>query len=179
MTGITTTDGPKIPVLILSGSVGSGKTAVGYAAHELLSDRRVPHAFLDLDGLSCSWPPVGPFNEGLVLEGVGRLWPMYRAAGAERLLLARVIENKADLQAYAGAIADARVTLCRLTASEAVRRARLKARHGGRALKWHLARTVELEAVLERAALEDFHVDNERRSPEETALEVLMRAQWL
>lgn len=175
----TRTPGMPVPVLILSGSPGSGKSAVALAVHEILSNRRIPHACLDLDELSYLWPPAGSYNEELVVEGVQKLWPLYKGAGAERLVLARVIETEAALQRYADAVGNATILLCRLTASEAARVVRLRAREMGAALEWHLARSVELEEILSGAELEDFTVSNEGRSLDEVAEEVLALAGWL
>lgn len=167
------------PVLILSGSLGSGKTAVAGAVHDVLSTQHVPHACLDLDVLAYSWPPVEPYNEGLVIDGLGKLWPIYKAAGAERLVLARVIETRDGLRRYADAIGNAEVVVCRLVASEETRKARLRSREDGPTLEHHLARTVELEEILEHAAVEDFVVVNEGQPVESVAKAILARAGWV
>lgn len=46
-----------VPLLLLSGTVGVGKTSVVAEICEILSAREVPHTFVDLDALTCSWPP--------------------------------------------------------------------------------------------------------------------------
>ena len=53
-----------VPVLIISGSMGTGKTTVLGELHDLLIEQRIPHAALDLDALTLAWPPMGnaPFN---------------------------------------------------------------------------------------------------------------------
>ena len=165
--------------MILSGSCGAGKTAVGYAVHELLNSRQVPNAFLDVDELSHFWPPVGRFNERLALDSLGRLLPLYRKFGAARLVLARVIERREDLAAYSEVLDGSEITLVRITADETVRKARLTAREVGDSLDWHVARTVELEAILEAAALEDHLVRNEREGTDVVAREVLERCGWI
>jgi hypothetical protein len=43
----------------------------------------------------------------------------------------------------------------------------------------HLAHTVELDAVLDQARVEDFTVTNDDRTPREIADEVVTRAGWL
>ena len=64
-------------------------------------------------------------------------------------------------------------------ADEAVRVDRLTARMpAGPSRDWHVRRTVELEEMLERAALEDFVVTNDGREPRAVALEVIDRAGW-
>ena len=49
----------------------------------------------------------------------------------------------------------------------------------GESREWHLQRTGELEDILERAAYEEFTVENGRRPVREVALEILTRTGWL
>jgi len=67
----------------------------------------------------------------------------------------------------------------RVTASEATRLARVAARETDE--HWrdrHLARTVELEAILAAAGLDDAVVDNDGRPLRDVATEVLAAAGW-
>jgi len=100
------------------------------------------------------------------------------AAGARHLVVAGVVENRAERDRYADALG-VPVTLCRLRADLDLVRGRLRRRHaadpGG--LHWHLNRCLELDAVLERSKAEDFAVDLGDRGVEETATEVVRR--WL
>lgn len=168
-----------VPLLLISGTVGVGKTSVGGEISEILTARSVPHAFVDLDALANSWPVQGRFNEGLAFRNLASVWANFRAAGAERLVVASVVESRDDLRRYEEAVPGAEVTLCRLLASQGAREARLRAREVGSGLAWHLNRTAELEHILQEAALEDFCVVNEGRPLEAVALEVLQKAGWL
>jgi hypothetical protein len=49
----------------------------------------------------------------------------------------------------------------------------------GPSLDWHLARTIDLETILEQHGLEDFVVENGERSVRDVAIEVLVRSGWL
>ena len=163
-------------VLLVTGTLGAGKTATAMAAYDILEQRGVPVAFVDLDGLSYCRPSKGPYNEELVLEAIGRLWPVYRAAGAKRLVLARVVETREALQRYEDVLGCRQIIVCRVTASPSTCEARLRAREPDSELASHLARTQEVEGILQRAQLEDFTVENEGRPIEETAQEVLVRS---
>jgi nucleoside-triphosphatase THEP1 len=44
--------------LLLTGTVGVGKTSVAAAVGDLLRDRQVANAVVDLDELRRSWPPA-------------------------------------------------------------------------------------------------------------------------
>src|ERR1700730_9751955 len=120
----------------------------------------MPHAALDLDGLIWQWPVSSPWNDDLVFENLAALWPNYRAHGAAHLVLARVLEDRADLPRYCDAVPGAQVTVCRLVAPAPITIARIHARmRPGPAQNWDLHRTVELSRALELAATEDFTVD--------------------
>jgi hypothetical protein len=63
---------------------------------------------------------------------------------------------------------------------ESARLERLHARHPlGWSRDWHLARTVELEDLLDQRSCEDFTVENGDRTVGEVAREVLVRAGWI
>lgn len=167
-----------VPTLLVTGTLGVGKTSVASEISEVLSIREVPHAFVDIDALTCSWPPQGRFNEDLAFRNLASVWANFRAAGAERLVVARVVESRGDLRRYQAAVPGAHMIMCRLVASQETREARLRAREVGTGLEWHLKRTVELESLLREAALEDFRVENDGRPLRAVALEVLERAGW-
>lgn len=115
-----------------------------------------------------------------MFENLAALWPNYVARGVTHLVLARVLEDRADLDRYRAAIPGADITVCRLVAPEADRIARLLGRMPpGPSREWHLARTVELNSILERLAVEDFVVDNGVRPVREVASEILVRTGWL
>ena len=167
-----------VPLLILSGTIGVGKSTVLVEIHEVLSCSDVPHLCIDADALALSWPRRGDFNAVAVLESVASLWDNARLAGAQRCVIATVVERRAELDAYRHAIPHAELVLVQLTAPEAVRVSRIRHREVGSGLEWHLQRTSSLQHILDDAALHDFSVVNDGRSTREVALEVLTRAGW-
>jgi adenylylsulfate kinase len=166
-------------VLALSGPVGVGKSAVLAEIHQQLSDAEVPHACVERDALACSWPSHGYFNTDIFLENLRSVVDNFRRAGAGRLVIAGVLESMDDVEGYRAAIPGAQVIVWRLTAPQSVREARLRDREQGSGLEWHLHRTVELEALLSKANIEDYIIDNGDRPLEEVAHEILVRAGWL
>ncbi|MHB8511850.1 MAG: hypothetical protein ACYDCC_06670 [Actinomycetota bacterium] len=173
------TDIPAIPVLVLSGSIGSGKsTVLGEIADQLI-EAEVPHAILDLDGLTQMWPRAVPFGVSLGLENLASVWANFHAAGVPRLVLAAVIESKEDLTGLRDAIPGAQLTVCLITASLETMRERLLRREIGSAQGWHLSRSQELHTILTNAHVEDFSVSNDERSIQSVANEILHRAGWL
>lgn len=168
-------------VLVINGTVGAGKTTIADATAQLLGERQVPHVWLDVDGLRRVWPmPQGdPFAQQIAFAQLAAIGPTLAAHGYWRVLLADVVEDPADRERYETAFDGADVVIVRLTVSEATRLARLAERESDPgAQDWHLARTVELDAVLETLALDDVVVDNDGRPPREVAAEVLAAIGW-
>ncbi len=61
-----TTPSQKIPVLVITGPVGVGKTTVAAALSELLAQARLAHAVIDLDWLRWCYP--SPAHDPFQLE---------------------------------------------------------------------------------------------------------------
>src|SRR5688500_12076589 len=88
-----------IPVAVITGPVGVGKTSVASAISDLLGDAGRAHALIDMDWLrSCHpAPPDDPFHTALGIDNLARVWAGYRGAGAERLVLVDVVEERGML----------------------------------------------------------------------------------
>ncbi len=169
-----------VATLLITGTVGVGKSTVAAEINDILGGLGVPNAAVDLDSLVWQWPASSPWNTDLMFENLASLWPNYQAHGATHLILAGVLEDRAELDRYRAAVPGMVLSICRLLAPEAVRLDRLRERMPpGPSRDWHLRRTAELESSLERIAVEDFTVQNSGRPVREVALEVLVRAGWL
>lgn len=95
----------RVPALVLTGTVGSGKTAVATEIGALLERHAVPHAIIDLDWLG--WVHVGPdFDEvdDLIMRSLAAIWPNLRAVGARRLVLSRALLSTAAIEALQAAV---------------------------------------------------------------------------
>ncbi|MEU3406945.1 hypothetical protein ABZ766_23805 [Streptomyces sp. NPDC006670] len=176
------TESPLAPhAVLINGTVGVGKTSVAEGTGDLLTAAGVPHAVIDLDWLSQAWPaPAGdPFHTAMMLRNLRAVAGNYLAAGAVRLVLAGVIEGAEDREAIADALGT-RLSVCRLRADLPVIHQRLTHRHAHEpeALRWHLARSGELAAILERAAADDFTLDVTTSPIPETAADVLAKLGW-
>lgn len=169
-----------VPVLLLTGTVGAGKTAVAMEVSEILAERGVPHAALDVDALSYVFPrPTDdPFGQQVALANLAAVWANACTAGAERLVLAQVIEQRSELGGFRTAVPGARITVCRIAAPQALVQRRLEEREIGAGRDWHLRRSVELSAVLDEVRCEDLVVDNDGRTIRAVAEEVLDRIGW-
>lgn len=166
-----------VPVLVVSGSMGAGKTVVAEVAGDLLSAAGVAHAVVDLDGLAWGhWPS----RDGAVgVRNLEAVWANYARAGAARLLVACAVETRDGLDRIARAIPGSETQVCRLVASLREMERRVAGREHGPLRDRFVERVAVLETILDAAALEDFAVSNEGRPVEDVAREVLARAGWL
>jgi predicted kinase len=168
------------PVLLVTGTVGSGKTTLAQEIGDVLSELRIGNAVIDLDALRAQWPPSSRWNADLMFENLTLLWPNYQRHGSTHLVLAHVLEDGSEKDRYRAAVPGADLTTVRLVAPEHLRIKRLDGRMPpGASLDWHLNRTTELEAILTEAALEDFVVENGERPIRSVAEETLRRAGWI
>jgi predicted kinase len=169
-----------VPVLLITGAVGSGKSTVATVAEQLLREADVPHAVVDLDWIERSWPVPAddPWNERLSHRNLACMWDNFRQAGADRLLLVRVLETRSLLRRVAKAVPGADITVIRLRVPLAVLHARIRTREASDP-NWFLEAATNTAKVLEQAHVEDHVVDNENRPVTAVAEEVLRLAGWL
>jgi hypothetical protein len=168
--------------VILTGTVGAGKTTTMHALGALLAERGIPHALVDMDAIRLSHPasPADPFQQELALRNLGDLSRNYREAGARVVVVATVVERAEDLPRHAAALGSRDPLLVRLTIDADAVRARLDARHrdDAAALAWHRARAPELAAIMDAAGLGGVTIDTTSRTPAEVATLVADRAGW-
>ena len=173
---------PAYDVVFLTGTVGAGKTTTAYALSDLEARAGRRHAVVDLDQVRLLRPPPSddPWQHEVELANLRDLVRNYRAAGADRIVLAGVLEDARARPRYVEAVGGGRLLVCRLTVDPDVVRARLEHRHRDEpeARAWHLDRTVALTAVLDAGAVEDVRVDTTDRSPEAVAHVVRHAAGW-
>lgn len=172
----------RVPTLLLTGPVGVGKSTVLYEMSSLLAAADIRHASVDFDALTeCHPLPADDDRWGtrIGMSNLAAIWRNYAAAGIDRLLIARVIEDRAELAGYARAVPGAEITIVRLRASRPTLRQRIRRRGQPAGLQWHLDRAVELAEKMELQPVEDFVVDTDGRGPTDVAGEILLSAKWL
>ena len=159
--------------------MGAGKTSLLGEASDILALRHIVHAAIDLDALGLAHLPSAPGNDGVMYRNLQSVCNNYASLGVRRLLLARAIEDRAELELCRGIVSATNTVVCRLTASIETMRQRVRAREAGVSQRKYIARVAELNVILERARLEDFTVTNENRSLTEVAQEMLVKAGWI
>jgi len=168
-------------VLVVTGPIGVGKSAVVRRATSLLVAAGIPHAAIMMEEIAGCWPepPEDPaVRVAQLYQNLASLWSNYESRGAGRLLLEMLVEHRSDLRPLHEAIPAADITVVRLQAPLAIIEERIRHREpypddelGG--ARWWQPR-------MDRLAVEDFLVDNNaHRQLPDVASEVLHRAGWL
>lgn len=170
-----------VPTIIVTGPVGVGKSTVAEAMGYQLIAAKVPHANVDFDQLTAGPRPADDdiWGTKLGLANLAAIWKNYERAGARRLIIARVVEARAELDGYRRAVPGADIILVRLRASPETLEARVRTRGPWRDMEWHLRRTVELAAQMDAKPIEDLLVETDDRDVVTVAHDVLRGAGWL
>lgn len=166
-------------MLVITGSMGAGKTSVLAEASDLLALCHVVHAALDLDALGLAHLPSADDTDGAMYRNLESICRNYAALGVTRLLLARAMEDRAELELCRSVVIAANTQVCRLAAGIDTMQQRVKIRESGVLQREYVDRVAILEAILDRAQLEDFAVVNENRPINEVAKEMLIKAGWI
>jgi hypothetical protein len=166
-------------LLIITGTMGAGKTTVLGEASDILALRHIAHAAIDLDALGLAHLPSAASSDGVMYRNLQSVCKNYASLGVRRFLLARAMEDRAELELCRGAVSAKDTVVCRLTASIEAMQNRVKTRESGVSQQGYVARVAKLNAILDRARLEDFTITNENRSLTEVAHEMLVKARWI
>ncbi|QOT20127.1 AAA family ATPase [Paenarthrobacter sp. YJN-D] len=165
--------------IFVNGTVGVGKSTL---ADALSATEKVSHAVIDLDAIRrlSPAPSSDRFNHELELLNLQSLTDNYRVAGAQRFIIAGVIETEAEIARYVDALSSEGMFVCRLVARSDVLESRLRFRHRNdpEGLLWHLDRVEELSNILESADIEDLVLDSSDIPASELAKAVRRAAGW-
>ena len=166
-------------LLIITGTMGAGKTTVLGEASDILALRHIVHAAIDLDALGLAHLPSATGNDAVMYKNLQAVSKNYASLGVSRLLLARAIEDRAQLELCRSAVSATNTLICRLIASLEKMQQRVKMRETGALQLEYVARVAKLNAILDRAQLEDFRVTNENHALNDVAHELLVKAGWI
>lgn len=117
----------KVPLLLLCGAPGTGKSSVGWEVYWLLMREGVPCAHVDLDGLGFG-PPGHSGSFALKFENVAAVWRTYSATGACALVVSGLRTLQEDVDACAAAVPGSVPTTVVLTVTAEEQRERILTR---------------------------------------------------
>jgi hypothetical protein len=178
-------------LLLITGTMGAGKTTLMAEASDVLIERGIVHAAIDLDtlGIGLLPPSETPDRdqradgkprslEDLMYRNLALLWQNYRGAGVTNIVVAAAIDRR-DLPFLKAALDDPETTICRLRAPLSVMQDRVRLREPGMFQTKGIERVAELDVLLDRAAIEDFTLTNHGHSITDLAVEMLTRARFI
>ena len=168
----------RVRVIVITGSMGAGKTTVLGEASDLLAKDGIAHAAIDLDALAVSHLPGSASPADLTYSNLRSVWTNYAAAGVTRLLVAAAVERSVELDRVRAAIPNAEIVVCRLRAPLETMMERVRLREPGMHQQRFVARVPELERLLDAAALEGFALTN-TGSVTDVARRMLVKSGWL
>jgi hypothetical protein len=166
-------------LLIITGSMGAGKRSVLAEASDLLALRHIAHAAIDVDALGLGHLPDAVSSDGVMYRNLESVCRNFASSGVRRFMVARALEKREELDLCRRMVPAANAMVCRITASVATMEDRVKTREQGALQGQYVGRVAELDAILDRARLEDFTISNENRPLDDVAKELLVRAGWL
>jgi hypothetical protein len=166
-------------LLIITGTMGAGKTSVLGEASDILTLKGITHAAIDLDSLGLALLPAAASTDGAMYRNLQSFCENYSLLGVRRILLARAIEDCSELELCSGIVSASNTVVCRLTASIEVMELRVRLRESGVSQRTYVARVAKLNTIMDRAHLENFTITNENRPLTDVAHEMLLKAGWI
>ena len=88
----------QVTLLVITGTMGSGKTSVLAEASDLLTLQKIPHAQIDLDALGGAYLSEGVRSNDTMHENLASISQNYARLGLTHFLVARAIESRAELE---------------------------------------------------------------------------------
>jgi hypothetical protein len=140
----------EVPLLLLCGAPGTGKSSVGWEVYWLLMREGVPVAHVDLDGIGYG-PPGHSGSFEMKFENVAAVWRNYSDAGASAFVVSGLRALQDDVLACAAAVPRSAVTAVVLTVTAGEQRERILTRAKTRyALERGGGSSVQTPEALER-----------------------------
>jgi chloramphenicol 3-O-phosphotransferase len=117
----------EVPLLLLCGAPGTGKSSVAWEIYWSLMREGVPVAHIDLDAIGYG-PPGHSGSFDLKFANVAALWRVYSDTGASALVVSGLRRLQSDVLACAAAVPGSVVTAVVLTVTAEEQRERILTR---------------------------------------------------
>lgn len=165
-----------IELLILHGPPGAGKTSVSQTMAELLRQRDIAHAVIDLDYLA----KIHPCRHiGIMYKNLAAMWPNYQAINTIKVIIPTYLQ-KGELETVMQAAPAKHTQVCEVLAPTKVLEERIKAREKREfQIKLHLDYLHQYTDNGPTPEQINFHVSNHDKTKEQTALEIMQKAGWI
>ena len=167
----------RVQVIVITGPPGVGKSTTAIAVSDVLAQRDIPHAMIDMDHVRWLVPgsESDPRNVQMGLKHLSILTESYRMAGAQVLILADVVAAEEPHAMFKQAIPDSGVTIVRLRLPLVTIRERIAEREPEGQHDWFMDKAALVSRVYDELDVGDLVVDCLEKSPEEIARELLGR----
>jgi hypothetical protein len=140
-------------LLIITGTMGAGKTTVLGEASDVLALRHIAHAAIDLDAIGLAHLPSAADTDAVMYRNLQCVCKNYTSLGVRRFLLARAMEDRAELELCRSVVSAKNTVVCRLTASIEAMQDRIRTRESSVSQQEYVAHVAKLNVVLDRARL--------------------------
>jgi len=171
----------RVPALLVTGAPGAGKSALVKELSEQLWRAQSFHAVVDLDELCRGVLPDATTDFGLDLAAanLAPVWANFRERGAQRLLLARIVQSPDDVRRIQTALPDCELTVCRIRVDHTTLLERIDHREPGTSREFLRSVALDLADTIDALDLPGFTVDNDKgQRISDLAANVLERLGW-
>lgn len=167
-------------VLLIGGAAGVGKTSVGWEVSAQLSRLRVAHWHLEGDVLDAAWPRPSDDRDGrrMTVNTLRAMATVFADEGFTRCIYVQTA-SVVDFDLVTKALGEVQLDGVLLSASEAIRVARLSSREIGTDLERHLQSTRRMARYLDMKAPSWIQrVPTDDRPVSAVAADVIERSGW-
>lgn len=169
---------PKV-ILLLTGTVGTGKTSVAAEIGEQLDDIGLRNAVVDMDWLG--WVNAGDDYDGydlLIMQKLISVWPNYHSIGIEYLVLARGLIHREPVDLLKRTFPNSQIKIIRLIAAKETTQKRLSQRDRCETLREHISELDEMNQLMDKLHLENIIISTDGRSVEAIAAQITSMSGW-
>lgn len=170
-----------IPIVIISGPVGVGKSVVGGEVAEVLERNKTPHTFIDFDQIRYTYPRPAddPWGNRLGLENLTAIWRNCSRSGSLNLIISYVVEDTSFIDMLMESIPEGNVSTIQLSAELETLKTRLSGREIGSKLNWHINRAGELATSLaDESTPSNYRINTDNRTVTDIAEEIVNNIKW-
>jgi hypothetical protein len=165
-----------IELLILHGPPGAGKTSISQTMSELLRQQDTANAIIDLDYLAKIYPRK---YVGIMYKNLASIWPNYQEIGNIKVIIPTYLQ-KDELEIVMSAAPANRTQVCEVLAPMEVLEERIKAREKREfQIRLHLDYLYQYSHNGPNREQIAFQATNHDKTKEQTAVEILQKANWL